>query len=237
MSTILAQNGIGGEVIVWLIIAFFWVVAQLFSRTKERGQGRQRSPNRKPETEEEARTLEKEMRQFFEELGADPPAVQEVQPPPVTQRQAPPPMPEAERSTRRSRDARRRMRFDRTEEQRRPVELPRAPVSDDVRLGAIDTTLDESALNTELAYALPDHRRDESVNAFVNPRTLLVNLNYLRMNMPIIPISGLSTTGENRPRPQLKGRAALRDAITAQLILSNPLAMGEDKGSYTKRIV
>lgn len=232
MFTILAQNGIGGEVIVWLIIAFFWVVAQLFSRTKQ-GRGREGSAKRAPATEEEARTLEQEMRQFFEELGAEPPEVQEERPPARARKQAPPPMPEARRT------ARRRARPDVADEQRmqQPIELPREPVLSDARLGSIDTALDERALDTDLAYALPDRQREESLNAFVNPRTLLVNLNYLRMNMPIVPITGLSTTSENRPRPHLRGRAALRDAITSQLILSNPLAMGEDKGSYTKRVV
>lgn len=231
MIAILAQDGIGGEVIVWLIIAFFWVVAQLFSRSKDRGRARQSPPERKqPATEEEARTLEQEMRRFFEELGAEPPAVKEVQP------ATPPPMPRQReirpaQGTRR-RDSQQRVRLD---AQPRPDVMPRQPV--DISLGAIDTKLDESALDTELAYQLPSTDRQESINAFVNPRTLLVNLNYLRMNMPIIPITGLSTTDERRPRPHLQSRAALRNAITTQLILSNPLAMGEDKGSYTKRIV
>ncbi len=243
MFDLFAQNGIGGEVVVWLIIAFFWVVAQLFSRKKEQEQRRaatERSSD-EPVTEEEQRSLETEMRRFFEQIGAEPPE-EETAPPPPPQRR--------ERQRPPLRSAQQPRRAQQTERSTPPPlpaqekwrEAPAAVTVDtprvrDPRLGEIDSAIDTSALDTDNAYAIREISRDESINAFVDPRNLLLNLNYLRMNMPIVPVTGLSTTSESRPIPNLHGRKALRDAITAQLILSNPLAMGEDKGSYTKRVV
>lgn len=218
-----AQNGIGGEAVIWLIIAFFWVVAQLVTRAKEKATRRRLSEQMPSDTRpapqpgEVERNFETEMRRFFESIGAE--TIEEETPPPPRER------------------ARQRLRREPPPPPIHLVDRKPAPVVADPSLGAMDTRIDESALDTDRAYALPDEGRDENINAFVNPRTLLVNLNYLRMNMPLIPISGLSTTRETRPRPVLHGRKALRDAVTMQFILSTPLAMGEDKASYTKRVV
>lgn len=227
-----AQDGIGGEAIVWLIIAFLWVVAQLVTRAKERKRVRQRTERLSEEEEKKPKrvqqTFEREMRKFLESIGTET-AKEEDELFPEPEPKRPPPRPIRRPAARR-------------EPSPPPLHLverapPPLPHPVDPRLGAIDTSIDESALDTDKAYALPEMRREESINAFVNPRTLLVNLNYLRMNMPLIPISGLSSTSEARPRPSIHGRHALRNALTAQIILSNPLAMGEDKASYTKRVV
>jgi hypothetical protein len=233
LDRITAQNGIGGEALIWLIIAFLWVVAQVVNRFKEQARRRQMAERGGTEppaaSEEEAgNTFEREMRKFLETIGAEPMPVEEAKP-------VPPPRPKAPR---------------------RRVPPPPSPVvmsrddaayidrprmaevrTEAVRIGEMDTRIDEGDLDTDRAYALPDDQRPENFNAFVNPRTLLVNLNYLRMNMPLIPVTGLSSTSETRPRPQLHGRSSLRDALITQIILSNPLAMGEDKASYTKRVV
>ncbi len=234
MTDWIAQNGLGGEAIIWLIIAFFWVVAQLVSRAKEKTARQQYSKPREsttsdrewePPPKKHEPSLEEEMRRFFESIGAEEPAEEAVPPPPPrrpagqTVRREPPQPP-----------------IHIVARDREPVPMP-TPDLENVRLGDIDTRIDESVLDTDRAYALPDHRIDENINAFVNPRTLLVNLNYLRMNMPLIPVAGLDTAQGSRHRPTLHGRKALREAIVTQLILSNPLAMGEDKGSYTKRLV
>ncbi len=248
-----AQNGIGGEAIIWLIIAFFWVVAQLFSRKKERDRlrnmpdddDRPAQPAGSPPAQQDSRSFEQEMRKFFETIGAEPMPAEEL-PPEQEPRRAyresatPPPPPPA----RAGRDPRAPHAPRAATPPPPPPKPARTPAmrkaaraaAESTNLGAIDTALDVSALDTDNAYSIREIR-DENFNAFVNPRTLLVNLNYLRMNMPVIPVSGLSTTGEQRNRPVLHGRQALRNAITTQLILSNPLAMGEDKGSYTKRVV
>lgn len=222
-----AQNGIGGEAIIWLIIAFFWVVAQLASRAKEKAarrrleEGPSETSQQQPQEPANERGFENEMRRFFESIGAEVEEEEEDAP-------APPPPP-------------RRRRAARAEPKSAPIHLvERRPAPEpaiaDTNLGDIDSSIDDSALDTDRAYALTEHRT-ESMNAFVDPRTLLVNLNYLRMNMPMIPVAGLDTTHEARPRPVIHGRHALRDALTTQIILSNPLAMGEDKASYTKRVV
>ena len=242
MLDIFAQNGIGGEAIIWLIIAFFWVVAQLFSRAKEKARAREMDQEPMAEQsqlpEEQERSFETEMRRFLENIGAEPADVEEQdEPVPAPSRQP----------TRSRRPLRRPDRQVEREAARRrepaqavaPPPLPSRPSAADQlesRLGDMDTSIDESALDLEQAYALRE-TRDHGAHAFMDPRTLLVNLNYLRMNMDIIPITGLSATSEERRRPTIKGRQALRNAVTSQLILSNPLAMGEDKGSYTKRLV
>ncbi len=229
-----AQDGIGGEAIVWLIIAFLWVVAQLVTRARERNRIRQQSerksdPQDRQPPERAGQTIEREMRKFLESIGAEPAEVEDDL--------FPEPEPERAPAPRRVRRP-----VSRWEPVPPPLHLverasPAPSASyDDLQLGAIDASIDESVLDTDRAYALPDTHHAESINAFVNPRTLLVNLNYLRMNMPLIPISGLDTTNEARPRPAIHGRQALRNALTAQIILSNPLAMGEDKASYTKRL-
>ncbi len=237
---LVTQNGFGGEAIIWLIIAFFWVVAQVVAKAKEARLKRtiaddeeQPAPDAPPEAKE--RGFERQMREFFEQLGVE--EVEEKAAPPSPPRPpAPPPRP-SQRATR-ARPARPARVPVAAQPPPRPqvtLDAPTPPVQE-TQLGDIDTTLDESALDTEQAYALREWR-SENMNAFVNPRTLLVNLNYLRMNMPIVPIRGLESTDETRPRPRLTGRQALRESITNQIILSNPLAMGEDKSSYTKRIV
>ena len=227
---LLTQNGIGGEAIIWLIIAIFWAVAQLFSRAKEKARTRGPSPVATEPPRESApaedATIEDRMRRFLESLGSE------------MVDTAPPPRPAARPVPRRA-----------PPERPRPVVPPPPPrpafhstphpepAGDFSSLGEMDTTIDERALDTEHVYDLANMERAEGFNAFVNPRTLLVNLNYLRMNMPLVSITGLDTTSESRPRPTLHGRAALREAITNQIILSNPLAMGEDKACYTKRVV
>lgn len=233
---LITQNGIGGEAIVWLIIAFLWVVAQLVTRAKERSRAQQRTQDAtgdKPRSERSERSFESEMRKFLENIGAEvtdeeadlPPEAEPVPAPVRTrprrppERRTPPPPPIH--------------LVERRDEPARPIQ----EAYQDSNLGAIDTSIDESVLDTSQAYAIRETGEADSINAFVNPRTLLVNLNYIRMNMPLIPVAGLDTTNEARPRPVMHGRQALRDAITMQLILSNPLAMGEDKASYTKRIV
>jgi len=228
---LITQNGIGGEAIVWLIIAFLWVVAQLATRAKERSRARQQAEGGadKPQEERSGPTFEREMRKFLENIGAEVVDEDELEPEPVreparqrTRRQAvrreppPPPIHLVER---------------------RPEASAIPEAYRDSNLGAIDTTIDDSVLDTSEAYAIRETGEADSINAFVNPRTLLVNLNYIRMNMPLIPVADLDTTNEARPRPVMHGRQALRNAITTQLILSNPLAMGEDKASYTKRVV
>jgi hypothetical protein len=245
MMEYLAQNGLGGEAIVWLIIAFFWVVAQLFGRAKEKMRSRELTESDDADepvpagAQHRRISLEEEMRQFLEQMGIEPDEPEFVEearpvPPPVPRRARPrggrpsppaPPIPD------------------------RPPAVPLpSPVQTaiqkqeslayhDSSLGEMDTRIDDSVLDTDNAYAIREQIRDDVRNAFVDPRTLLVNLNYLRMNIPIVPITGLAATSERRPRPRLYGRKALREAITMQLILSNPLAMGEDKGSYTKRMV
>lgn len=237
---LVTQNGFGGEAIIWLIIAFFWVVAQVVTKAKEARRGQSEATEEDPATPPEVkeRRFERQMREFFEQIGAEE-AEETVasapRPPPP-----PPPKPPPAR-------ARQTTQAGRAQSARPPViaqprKQPRItidaakPVPEGPRLGDMDTAIDESALDTEQAYALRE-ARTENVNAFVNPRTLLVNLNYLRMNMPIVPVRGLETTDETRPRPKLIGRQALRQSITNQIILSNPLAMGEDKSSYTKRVV
>ncbi len=231
---LIAQDGIGGEAFIWLIIAFLWVVAQVVSRFKERARERELASQDSEQPDEQkperaGQSFEGEMRKFLETIGAEP----------AEEEDAPP-----------EREPRARPRVHRRPAPRRepppppvhlvqqPEEAPRAAVSsDDDALGEMDTRIDESALDTVKAYATRESTRSEAINAFVNPRTLLVNLNYLRMNMPLVPITGLDTTSEARARPEVHGRRALRRAITTQLILSNPLAMGEDKASYTKRVV
>lgn len=230
---LITQQGIGGEAIIWLIIAFFWVVAQLATRAKERARAREldrQQPDQSDETKQERDppTFEREMRRFLENVGAEPAEEDELFPEQQTE-----PLP-------RPRIRRRPAPAQPTPPPLHLVERQRPePATDpiDTRLGDIDPSIDESVLDTSQAYAVRESTRAETINAFVNPRTLLVNLNYLRMNMPLIPISGLDTTHEARPRPELHGRENLRSAVTTQLILSNPLAMGEDKASFTKRMV
>jgi hypothetical protein len=229
-----AQEGIGGEAIIWLIIAFLWVVAQLVSRAKERARARElaRQEPDQPDEQRDARagqTFEREMRKFLETIGAEPAEEEELFPEPEPQ---PPPRPRVQR-----RPIRREPPPPPVHLVERRAEPPPPHVLAESRLGDMDTSIDESALDADRAYAVRETGQADSINAFVNPRTLLVNLNYLRMNMPLIPISGLDTTSEARPRPAVHGRKALRDAITTQIILSTPLAMGEDKASYTKRVV
>ncbi len=235
---LLSQNGLGGEAIIWLIIAFFWVLAQVFSKAKEARRQREQTTGDQPldETGKGDKTFERQMREFFEQIGAE---EAETEPASSQPRHDPP-----SRASRAERHIRRtpppvpaepRVRLHPPPD---TTTRPKAASLPDIesRLGEMDTRLDESALDTEAAYALRE-TRNENLNAFVNPRTLLVNLNYLRMNMPIVPIRGLETTDAERPRPSLSGRQALRQALTSQIILSNPLAMGEDKSNYTKRLV
>ena len=234
---LIAQDGIGGEAIIWLIIAFLWVVAQLVSRAKERTRARQLA-EQEPEQEqrsapEREKTFENEMRRFLENLGSEP-AEEEDDFAPETE----PVRPAHRRPVQRSR-TRREPSPPPIHLVERTQEAPRAETSAyiETSLGEIDATIGDEVLDTDRAYAMPESTRAEAINAFINPRTLLVNLNYIRMNMPLIPVAGLDTTNEARPRPTMHGRQQLRDAITTQLILSNPLAMGEDKASYTKRVV
>ncbi len=231
-----AQQGIGGEAIIWLIIAFLWVVAQLVSRAKERQRARQLAereadPSTEQKEERAGQSFEREMRRFLENIGAEPAEEDEL---------FPAPEPEPARRRVRQRPPRREPPpppIHLTEQRATPPPRPVQEQPVDTRLGEMDTSIDQTALDTDRAYEVRDPGQADQINAFVNPRTLLVNLNYLRMNMPLIPISGLDTTSEARGRPTIHGRHALRNAITTQLILSNPLAMGEDKASYTKRVV
>jgi hypothetical protein len=230
---ITAQGGVGGEAIVWLIIAFLWVVAQLVNRFKEQALAKRRreNPDEDLSEEEQASTFEQEMRRFLETIGAEP-LVEEIE---ERKRPEPPPPP---------RRARRVEPIQETVAPPPPPPVRPQPVrvmppleKTAISIDEMDTRIDESVLDTEKAYALIERKNKDNLNAFVDPRTLLVNLNYLRMNVPIIPVSGLASTSENRPRPDLIGHRNLRLALTTQIILSNPLAMGEDKSNYTKRMI
>ena len=243
-----AGQGLGGEAIIWLIIAFFWVVAQLFARTKEKNRARQleeSGPVDPYSDKDQGVGVEDQLIRFLETVGGGPePGVQEASPPthfpehaersdPPPRQQPPPPPRQREKASERIQKQRARALHYKAEKEQ-PVARKK---KDEPRIGAMDTTIDERALDTEKAYALRDELSQQGINAFVNPRNLLVNLNYLRMNIPIVPLIGLEASSEMRRRPKLHGRQMLRQAITNQIILSNPLAMGEDKASYTKRNV
>jgi hypothetical protein len=237
-------NGLGGEAIVWLIIAFLWVVAQLVEKAKASRARQQQQPRpsrpvpkqqtasftpRVAQTQEEdevesrepRRSFDEEIREFLENIGAEI-VGEDKEPPP---RPVPtPPQRFPTHATAQTRIALDPSRFS-----------PPAQHIKDTNLGEIEETIKD--VDDASVYDVKEYTHsDTTFGSFVDPRTLLVDLSYMRMPLVYIPVTMMSATDSSTSRPPIHGEHDLKRAFKSQIILSTPLAMGEDKSTYTRRI-
>ncbi len=214
------------EALIWIIIAFLWVVAQLVSQYKEKQRRAQRQTGAPPPSRPQGPSFEDEIRNFLENLSGE----REVEPeedafaPPPPPRPAEPPAP-------------------------RPVAVRRRPArrfESDMDTAAqamaraasrqreiLEATAAEMPGEAVVEGVVEQHRG--STHAMIDPETFLVDLRSLRVPMIQIPVQMLSITDEIAPRPPLNTTPDLKRALISQIILSPPLAMGEDKSAYERR--
>lgn len=213
------------EALIWIIIAFLWVVAQLVSQYKEKQRRAQRRNGAPPPAPPQGQTFEDEIRNFLENLSGEreaEPEEDDFAPPPPRPAEPPAPRPVAIR--------------------RRP---PRRLESDmDTAAQAMARAAGRQREILEAAAAempgeavvegvVEQHRG--STHAMIDPETFLVDLRSLRVPMIQVPVQMLSITDETATRPPMNTTRALKQALISQIILSPPLAMGEDKSAYERR--
>lgn len=224
------KDASGGELIFWLIIGALWVVGQFMTKLKERrarqaaaSQPRPTAPPA-PETREEKERggdFEEHMKRFIEAISGETLEEEPAPPPPPPPRPRPAPVQYRERPT----------------PPPRPRPAPILPDRGTGDLGAIVDAIDAHDAYTNRVYDISSIQDRLGTSSLVDPRTFLVNLTGLHMDLVSVPVPMMSTTAETIQRPSLKNRADLRQALIGQFILSPPLAMGEDKASFTKRAV
>ncbi len=266
------DEGFGVEVVVWLIIAFIWVVAQLVARAKQKSQepaGQTESAPADPwktsqrtEKPETGGTIDRQLREFLEGIGGE--IMEEetaeddfLAPPRETRRRTAPERETRTAPERQIRAERAPAKTDSSEwgKNRRTAEkaFKSGPREQEVRQPSFRTTppppmpppppspithpgrkdkgykevqdIDHSKQSTAPSYAL------------INPKMLMVDLRSQRMPIQKIPIKMLESTSVAASKPPLKSRHDLRRAILGHVILCPPLAVGEDKSTYTRRQV
>lgn len=246
------NDGFGPEVIVWLIIVVLWIVAQLVARTKQAGRSRPAEPETRPEAPATGEALDRKLRDFFEDLTGEsfleestgeeavaPRALEKQPEPPRRDRTAP------------ARTASRAGDWSRAREPSRPkirteperarkkrpsfrtvpsAPLPPPPPSPITHPGRFDPGYHEV---DEIDHFKPAPATFS--HALIDPRTLMVNLESLRMPIQKVPVKMLASSTMAVPRPPLQTRSDFRKAVLGHIILCPPLAMGEDKSAYTRK--
>jgi len=213
----IAAGGLEG--LIWLIIALFWVVAQLIARGRQSG-----SPKPRPRPEPSKRRappLEQEMREFLERVGGKEEQEQpRTPPPPPTRRETAPPEERPPRSPPRTlgehasakhEDAQRRMR----ERQR-----------------AVAAALQESA-GAELPEikARPQWGMEtpgDTTHPIVTTKSFLVKLGSLRMPLTRVPLLTSYQSHPSATAPRLRDNASIRRAMLHHFLLGPPKAFEED---------
>ncbi len=250
-----ADEGFGPEILVWLIIVVLWIVAQLVARAKQKSPPRPAESESPPEPPKAGESLDRKMRDFFEDIGGEAMVEEKGEEddflaPPSSGRE--PERPRRDRMKSAYSESADTLQS-RTQEHRghragskwkepKPKQpsfrtvpvapLPPPPPSPITHPGRPDRKYLE-------VHDIDHHKQAPAMfsHALIDPKTLLVNLKALRMPIHKVPIEMLQSSTTATPRPLLKNRRDFRQAILGHIVLSPPLAMGEDKSAYTKKHV
>lgn len=218
------------EGLIWLVIAFFWVIVQIVSRGKQKGSPR-RTPGRPPIPRPSASPLEDELREFLESLGQSP----EVEEPPA--RTAPPPR-TAPTGARRPPAARPPAKPAPVARRQAPAATPPPATSDLMETGtqprptSFQQAVRESAarLGVSALSSISSRRELKPVGG-----NALVMVGLEAMRMPDLRLT-FAAAKSGPPPPfaeKLVGRENLRRALIGHFILGPPKAL--DPAEYNTR--
>lgn len=196
----------GLEGLIWIVFAILYGVAQLISR------GRKKPPAHGPVSpapgpeDDGYEAPEEEIRRFLESLTGAP---ARPQPAPASVPSPPPP------------PRRRYMKKAEPAQAPRPQQDHRASPPLAARPSTPEPEVPLMTLST--------------CSTIGKTNSFLVNLNSQRLHMMRVSIPTLRTTTHSVQPPELKRRGAFRRAMLSHIILSSPLAMGEDRSKFDYR--
>ena len=250
------DSGSLAPIIIWVVIGAFWVLAQIVQKknqtAKLQDQARQMPPpdtgsasmssppppaSHSPATQTAESSIEDEMRSFLEQITGNTPQPPQPQkaslPPPAPARKVPPVGPPPIPASRKRAASNPRLQFDAPPPQPLPTPLPIPsdfPTFDE-SIYAIDD--DVYGQDTEIIDIVDLEKQIEGESldadqALVNVRAFITKLDTLTVPIMSTQLLSMRPVRTRTSRPNLKNREAMRQAVIARIILSQPKALHDD---------